>query len=176
MVPAPAQAPIIIREAAPAPVQAPIIIRESIDPKTNQPIYVQLGASSQTETVPVFENTDEEKVEMKTEIKQISEEKLATDEPVIDLPKMPRLKDSEVAIPVGVNSVSQPYFKEVVDTSAFIIMQHPIQRDLVRCSVSDDVCLRAYERLGYERADNISELAKNLENPDCPEESQAKNW
>jgi len=36
--------------------------------------------------------------------------------------------------------------------SSVIIMEHPIQRDLVRCSVSDDTCLRSYERLGYVRS------------------------
>ena len=38
----------------------------------------------------------------------------------------------------------------------FIIMQHPVQRDLVRCPVTDDVCLASYERLGYVRAKNLS--------------------
>lgn len=36
--------------------------------------------------------------------------------------------------------------------SSVIIMEHPIQRDLVRCSASDDTCLRSYERLGYVRS------------------------
>ncbi len=38
----------------------------------------------------------------------------------------------------------------------FIIMQHPIQRDLVRCPVTDDVCLSSYERLGYIQSKNLS--------------------
>ena len=40
--------------------------------------------------------------------------------------------------------------------SGYIILQHPIQRDLVRCPVTDDVCLESYERLGYVRAENLS--------------------
>ena len=53
------------------------------------------------------------------------------------------------------NAVSEPASYEVAD-AGFIIMQHPIQRDLVRCPVSDDVCLQSYERLGYVRSNNLS--------------------
>ena len=52
-------------------------------------------------------------------------------------------------------SQSEPSFYEPADTG-FIIMQHPIQRDLVRCPVTDDVCLQSYERLGYIRSKNLS--------------------
>lgn len=53
------------------------------------------------------------------------------------------------------NAVSEPASYEPADTG-FIIMQHPIQRDLVRCPVTDDVCLQSYERLGYVRSNNLS--------------------
>ena len=43
-----------------------------------------------------------------------------------------------------------------VQGASFIIMQHPIQRDLVRCPATDDVCLSSYERLGYVRSNNLS--------------------
>ena len=41
-------------------------------------------------------------------------------------------------------------------TSSVIIMEHPIQRDLVRCAVTDDTCLHSYERLGYVPSDTLS--------------------
>ena len=53
------------------------------------------------------------------------------------------------------SSVSQPIDFEAGQPN-FIIMQHPIQRDLVRCPATDDVCLQAYERLGYVRSANLS--------------------
>lgn len=55
-------------------------------------------------------------------------------------------------------SVSEPASYEPTDTG-YIIMQHPIQRDLVRCPVTDDVCLQSYERLGYVRSNNLSRFA-----------------
>ncbi len=63
--------------------------------------------------------------------------------------------------PVVTNTEVRPaYASEPQDftpsTNGFIIMQHPVQRDLVRCPVTDDVCLASYERLGYVRAQNLS--------------------
>ncbi len=54
------------------------------------------------------------------------------------------------------NSVSEPVGAFEAAQTGFIIMQHPIQRDLVRCPASDDVCLQSYERLGYVRSANLS--------------------
>ena len=56
------------------------------------------------------------------------------------------------------NAVSEPAYYEPTDVG-YIIMQHPIQRDLVRCPVTDDVCLQSYERLGYIRSNNLSGFA-----------------
>ena len=56
------------------------------------------------------------------------------------------------------SSVSQPT-EAVPSVPEFVIMQHPIQRDLVRCPSSDDVCLQSYERLGYVRSVNLSRYA-----------------
>lgn len=53
------------------------------------------------------------------------------------------------------SSVSQPAGFEPTQPG-YIIMQHPIQRDLVRCPASDDVCMQSYERLGYVRSANLS--------------------
>ena len=53
------------------------------------------------------------------------------------------------------SSVSQPSAFEPVQPG-FIILQHPIQRDLTRCPASDDVCVQSYERLGYVRSANLS--------------------
>ncbi len=50
-----------------------------------------------------------------------------------------------------------------VQTASFVIMQHPIQRDLVRCPVTDDVCLTSYERLGYVRSNNLSRFTAEEE-------------
>ena len=55
-------------------------------------------------------------------------------------------------------SVSQPSVMEPAQPG-FIILQHPIQRDLVRCPASDDVCVQSYERLGYIRSANLSRFA-----------------
>ena len=56
---------------------------------------------------------------------------------------------------VDLNNYSEPAQNNRVQ-SGYIILQHPIQRDLVRCPVTDDVCLESYERLGYVRAENLS--------------------
>ena len=56
---------------------------------------------------------------------------------------------------IDFNAASTPA-KYEADKSGFIIMQHPIQRDLIRCPVTDDVCLESYERLGYVRSSNLS--------------------
>ena len=69
---------------------------------------------------------------------------------------------------------SQPEEFEVQEAS-FIIMQHPVQRDLVRCPVTDDVCLSSYERLGYVRAKNLSRFTAE---DDCTVETDypAGKW
>ena len=56
------------------------------------------------------------------------------------------------------SSVSEPSGFEPAQPG-YAIMQHPVQRDLVRCPVSDDVCLQSYERLGYVRSANLSQYA-----------------
>ena len=56
---------------------------------------------------------------------------------------------------LDLNNYSEPAEYEPVH-GGYIILQHPIQRDLVRCPVTDDVCMEAYERLGYVRAENLS--------------------
>ena len=53
------------------------------------------------------------------------------------------------------SNYSQPAEFEV-QQNGYIILQHPIQRDLVRCPITDDVCLESYERLGYVRSANLS--------------------
>jgi len=56
---------------------------------------------------------------------------------------------------VDLNGFSDPVANDDAQ-SGYIILQHPIQRDLVRCPVTDDVCLESYERMGYVRAANLS--------------------
>ena len=58
-------------------------------------------------------------------------------------------------IVVDLNDCSES-FPKARPQSGYIILQHPIQRDLVRGPVKDDVCLESYERLGYVRAENLS--------------------
>ncbi len=53
-----------------------------------------------------------------------------------------------------VQASSEP--EEYTPETANIILQHPIQRDLIRCPAVDDVCIQAYERLGYVRSKNLS--------------------
>ena len=54
-------------------------------------------------------------------------------------------------------------------SSPVIILEHPIQRDLVRCAVTDDTCLHSYERLGYIRSDELSDYST----PDEPAVQEA---
>ena len=56
---------------------------------------------------------------------------------------------------LDLNNYSEPADYQPIQ-GGYIILQHPIQRDLVRCPVTDDVCMEAYERLGYVRAENLS--------------------
>ena len=98
---------------------------------------------------------------------------------------MPAPAPTVVAQPVSVqstyveetvqfNAASQPAAYEPVDTGC-IIMQHPIQRDLVRCPVTDDVCLQSYERLGYVRSNNLSGYATQDEASAAPKKAQPSN-
>ena len=72
------------------------------------------------------------------------------------------------------NSASQPAIYDAVD-AGYIIMQHPVQRDLVRCPVTDDVCLQSYERLGYVRSNNLSGYAAQEEVKVAPAKTQPSN-
>ena len=76
-------------------------------------------------------------------------------QPVLPPPPVPVTVTEEV---VTYAAVSEPATYEVAD-AGYIIMQHPIQRDLIRCPVMDDVCLQSYERLGYVRSNNLSQFA-----------------
>lgn len=63
----------------------------------------------------------------------------------------------EAPVPMPPKGAERRYHSRPAGTvtkinSSVIIMEHPIQRDLVRCSASDDTCLRSYERLGYVRS------------------------
>ena len=60
---------------------------------------------------------------------------------------------------------------EYKTSSSIVILEHPIQRDLVRCAITDDTCLRSYERLGYIRSNNLSDYST----PDEPFESEQGN-
>jgi len=73
--------------------------------------------------------------------------------PVAPAPVEENFKEYEEVL--SFNASSEPASYEPVD-AGFIILQHPIQRDLVRCPAADDVCLQSYERLGYVRANNLS--------------------
>lgn len=44
-----------------------------------------------------------------------------------------------------------------------VVLQHPIQRDLVRCEASDVACLQIYERFGYEQSPDLSQLSQTDE-------------
>ena len=77
----------------------------------------------------------------------------AQPQPVAPQPVYPEAFVAEQNVTYG--AVSQPATYDVQDVG-FIIMQHPIQRDLIRCPVTDDVCLQSYERLGYVRSNNLS--------------------
>ena len=70
---------------------------------------------------------------------------------------VPAVRGNDVMIEdtVVYTSVSQPTEMEPAQPG-FVIMQHPIQRDLVRCPATDDVCVQSYERLGYVRSANLS--------------------
>lgn len=70
----------------------------------------------------------------------------------------PPVQTAVVEETIAFASVSEPASYEPTD-AGYIIMQHPIQRDLVRCPVTDDVCLQSYERLGYVRSNNLSRFA-----------------
>lgn len=72
-------------------------------------------------------------------------------------------------------SVSEPASYEPTD-AGYIIMQHPIQRDLVRCPITDDVCLQSYERLGYVRSNNLSRFAAQDEANIAKPANTAGQW
>ena len=73
------------------------------------------------------------------------------------VPSAPMSGDVMIEDTLVYSSVSQPTgFEHAAPT--FVIMQHPIQRDLVRCPAADDVCLQSYERLGYVRSANLSRM------------------
>lgn len=69
--------------------------------------------------------------------------------------------------PVPMGQANPSYYSEpaeyTTEVNAMIIMQHPIQRDLVRCPATDDVCLLTYERLGYVRSNNLSRFTAEEE-------------
>ncbi len=76
--------------------------------------------------------------------------------PVAPAPQpMPEAEFALTEEVIDFNASSEPAPYEPTQ-AGFIIMQHPIQRDLVRCPVTDDVCLQSYERLGYVRSANLS--------------------
>lgn len=86
--------------------------------------------------------------------------------PVVQqMPPMPQPVPAQTTVveeTVTFASVSEPATYEQTE-AGYIIMQHPIQRDLVRCPVTDDVCLQSYERLGYVRSNNLSRFATQEE-------------
>lgn len=74
------------------------------------------------------------------------------------------------------DSMVKPVYMQEEESSTFIILQHPIQRDLVRCPASDDVCLESYERLGYIRSNNLSRFTEQDRLPADTPSSVAGQW
>lgn len=74
------------------------------------------------------------------------------------------------------DSMVKPVYMQEEENSTFIILQHPIQRDLVRCPASDDVCLESYERLGYVRSNNLSRFTEQDRLPADTPSSVAGQW
>ena len=94
--------------------------------------------------------------------------------PVPVAPRPVTVQSTYVEETIKYNSASQPAGYEAVD-AGYIIMQHPVQRDLVRCPVTDDVCLQSYERLGYVRSNNLSGYAVQEEVKVAPAKAQPSN-
>ena len=94
--------------------------------------------------------------------------------PVPVAPRPVTVQSTYVEETIKYNSASQPAVYDAVDVG-YIIMQHPVQRDLVRCPVTDDVCLQSYERLGYVRSNNLSGYAAQEEVNVAPVKTQPSN-
>lgn len=57
-----------------------------------------------------------------------------------------------------------------------IVLQHPENRDLVKCSASDSACLQQYEQQGYVRLRNAPRFASFKELPTESDYPQGSQW